>query len=158
MELLAHVWPYFSLLEESILSSIEAAPPHVPTAVQEAPFSPHPRRHLLLHIIRITAILTGGGASSWQFDLHFPGDWQWGASCGPSVRLLWSRVCSAGSLLISAVLSAPDHPWCAPLSSASVNTMSVFKCAPSCKNSSHIGLGPPFDLTLTGYICNNLRS
>ena len=51
VELLAHVWPYFLLFKESILSSTEAAPPHVPTAVQEAPPSPRPGRHLLLHII-----------------------------------------------------------------------------------------------------------
>ena len=71
------MWPYFSPLKESILSSVEAAPAHVPTAVQEAPFPPHPCRHLLLHIIRITAILTGARASSWRFDLHLPGDWRW---------------------------------------------------------------------------------
>ena len=51
VELLAHMWPYFLLFKESILSSTEAAPPHIPTAVQEAPLSPHPGWRLLLHII-----------------------------------------------------------------------------------------------------------
>lgn len=156
--MLAHMWPYFLILRESILSSTEAAPPYVPTAVQEAPVSPHPRRHLLLHIIRIAAVLTGealprGGLTCISLVM------------GGGEHPVGHLCISFGAVSVQQAASSPLRFWVpliilgAPLRPLPTSTLCLSSnSAPSCKSSSRIGLGPPFDLTLTGYICNNLAS
>lgn len=94
--MLAHMWPHFLILRDSILSSTEAAPPYVPTAVQEAPVSPHPRWYLLLHIIRIAAILAGealprGGLTCISLTMG-GGEHPWAICASPLEPCLFSRL------------------------------------------------------------------